>query len=63
MAHEKLAWLFLEPDTGFNHCPRTLLSCFRAMISVPVHADVGVDLLHDLVDEALVVTLLQTSLL
>ena len=24
------AWLFLEPDTGLDHWPRILLSCFRA---------------------------------
>ena len=26
-------WLSLEPDTGLDHCPRILLSCFRARIS------------------------------
>ena len=25
-----MAWLFLEPDTRLDHCPRILLSCFRA---------------------------------
>ena len=33
MAYRELAWLFLEPDTGLDHCPRILLSCFRARIS------------------------------
>ena len=28
-----LVWLFLEPDTGLYHCPRILLSRFRARIS------------------------------
>ena len=30
MAHGVVAWLFLEPDTVQDHCPRILLSCFRA---------------------------------
>ena len=30
LAHVELAWLFLEPDTGLDHCPRILLFCFRA---------------------------------
>ena len=34
VAHGELAWLFLEPDTELDHCPRILLSCFRARISV-----------------------------
>ena len=34
LAHRELAWLFLEPDTGLDHCPRILLSCFRARASV-----------------------------
>ena len=29
----ELAWLFHEPHTGLGHCPRILLSCFRARIS------------------------------
>ena len=29
-----LPWLFLEPDTRLDHCPRILLSFFRARISV-----------------------------
>ena len=33
MAHGELAWLFLEPDTGVDHCPRTLLSFFKARSS------------------------------
>ena len=33
LAHGELAWLFLEPDTGLDNCPRILLSCFRARIS------------------------------
>ena len=33
LAHGKLAWLFIEPDTGLDHCPRILLSCFRARTS------------------------------
>ena len=32
LAHGELAWLFLEPDTGLDHCPRFQLSCFRARI-------------------------------
>ena len=33
----ELAWLLLEPDTGLDHCPRILLSCFRGRTS-DVHA-------------------------
>ena len=34
-----LAWLFLEPDAGLlDHCPRILLSCFRAKTSAYTHA-------------------------
>ena len=33
MAHGELAWFFLEPDTGLDHCLRILLSCFRARTS------------------------------
>ena len=33
LAHGELSWLFLEPDTGLDHCPRILLSCFRARTS------------------------------
>ena len=33
MAFGELAWLFLEPDTALDQCPRILLSCFRARIS------------------------------
>ena len=33
MAHGELAWLFLELDTGLDHCPRIVLSCFRARTS------------------------------
>ena len=33
LAHVELAWLILEPDTRLEHCPRILLSCFRARIS------------------------------
>ena len=33
LAHRELAWLILEPDTGLDHCPRILLSCFKARIS------------------------------
>ena len=33
LAHGELAWLFLEPDTGLDQCPRILLSCFRARTS------------------------------
>ena len=32
-AHGELAGLFLEPDTGLDHCPRILLSCFRTRTS------------------------------
>ena len=32
-AHGELAWLFLEPDTGLDHCPRILLSYFRGRTS------------------------------
>ena len=35
MAVGELAWLFLEPDRGLDHCPRILLSCFRARTSRP----------------------------
>ena len=35
LAHGELAWLFLEPDKGLDHCPRILLSCFRARTSAP----------------------------
>ena len=28
-----MAWLFLEPDIGLDHCPTILLSCFRARTS------------------------------
>ena len=38
LAHGELPLLFLERDTGLNHCPRILLSCFRARISVPPSA-------------------------
>ena len=34
VVHGELAWLFLEPDTGLDHCPRILLSRFRARTSV-----------------------------
>ena len=30
---DKLAWLFLEPDTRLDHCLRILLVCFRARTS------------------------------
>ena len=30
LAHGELAWLFHEPHTGLDHCPRILLSCFRS---------------------------------
>ena len=33
LAHGELAWLFLEPDTGLNHCPRIRLTCFEARSS------------------------------
>ena len=33
MSHRELDWLFLAPDTGLDHCPRILLSCFKARIS------------------------------
>ena len=33
VAHGEQAWLFLEPDTGLDHCSRILLSCFRTRIS------------------------------
>ena len=33
MANGELAWPFLAPDTGLDHCLRILLSCFRARIS------------------------------
>ena len=33
LAHGELAWLFLEPHTGLDHCPRILLSCYRARTS------------------------------
>ena len=33
LAHGELAWLFLEPDTGLDHCPRILLQRFRARTS------------------------------
>ena len=33
MAFGELAWLFLEPDTALDQCPRILLLCFRARIS------------------------------
>ena len=33
-AHGEVTWLFLEPDTGLDHCPRDPLSCFRARTSV-----------------------------
>ena len=36
MAQGELAWLFLEPDTGLDHCPRILLSCFRARTSAVI---------------------------
>ena len=36
MAHGKLAWLFLGPDSGLDHCPIILLSCFRARTSAKV---------------------------
>ena len=29
------AWLFLDPDTELDHCPRILLSCFRGRTSAP----------------------------
>ena len=32
LAHRELALLFHEPDTGLDHCPRILLSYFRATI-------------------------------
>ena len=35
LAHEELAWLFLESDTGLGNCPRTLLLCFRSRTSAP----------------------------
>ena len=31
---ENLAWLFLEPHTGLDHCLNILQSCFRKMMSV-----------------------------
>ena len=31
----ELAWLFLKPDTGLDHCPRILLMCFRARTTAP----------------------------
>ena len=33
VAHGELARLFIEPDAGSDHCPRILLSCFRARTS------------------------------
>ena len=39
LAHGELAWLLLEPDTVLDHCPRILLSCFRARNSVPGHEE------------------------
>ena len=33
LAHVELAWLILEPDTRLEHCPRILLSGFRARTS------------------------------
>ena len=41
--HGELVWHFLEPDTGLDHCPRILLSCFRARISDEGHDEVGSD--------------------
>ena len=32
-AHGELAWLFLDPDTWLDDCPKILLSCFRARTS------------------------------
>ena len=32
-AHRELAWLFLEPHTGLDHCLRILLLCFGARTS------------------------------
>ena len=29
LAHGELAWLFLEPDTVLEHCPRILLSALE----------------------------------
>ena len=31
--HRELAWLFLEPDTGLDHSPGILLSCFKQRTS------------------------------
>ena len=51
LTHGELAWLFLEPDTGLNHCPRILPSCFRARTSDLAFeervAQLGVELGHD----------------
>ena len=33
MTRGDLAWFFLEPDTGLDHCLRILLSCFRSRTS------------------------------
>ena len=46
MAHGELAWLFIEPHTGLDHCPRILLSYLRARISGDLH--VAVDEVVDL---------------
>ena len=35
----KLAWLLLQPDAGLDHCPRILLSCFRARTSAMKRED------------------------
>ena len=42
LAHGELAWFFLEPDIGLDHCPRILLSCFRARTSGDMQARVVV---------------------
>ena len=43
LAYGELSWLFLEPDAGLSHCPRILLSCFRARTSVRHHVVHGED--------------------
>ena len=37
LVRRELAWLFLEPDTGMDNCPRILLSCLRAWTSALPH--------------------------
>ena len=55
LAHGELACFFLEPDTGLDHCPRILLSCFRErtsggrrqnLLKVKISGDLACNFMH-----------------